>query len=284
MRPQIDLHIHSNHSDGVLSPEQIVDLAANRNLWAISITDHDNISAVEIAQQYSQELGIYVIPGVEFSAHQDAYDDIHFLGYFFNPRNNQLREYIARLHFERLKRAKRILAILRQIGVSIRLEEVQRKAVNGPIGRPHIADLLIEKGFARNYWEAFYHYIGDKAIAFVPKYQLTPVKIINLIHAAGGLAVLAHPRFEIIEQYLPFWVENGLDGIEVIHPRFSHLQIECLKEIADRFKLLKTGGSDCHGKDNGARLGNYLVPYRYFEQMKAALKKQRKGAAADIHA
>jgi len=272
MRSRIDLHIHSTYSDGLLSPQKIVYLASRRHVRAISITDHDNISGIKPAIEYGKKIGIEVIPGVELSA-QEGNNDIHFLGYFLQESVSQLQDYLSFLRVERYKRAQKILAALNRVGISIGFDEVLQKSSNGSIGRPHIADVLIQNGFVENRGEAFYKYIGDRAAAFVPRYILPSKKAIDLIHSAGGISVVAHPNLDTIDKYLPYWVKKcGLDGIEVIHPRYSSYQIHLLQKYAHEYNLIQTGGSDCHGnRDGKIIIGDYYVPLKYLTTLKNRL-------------
>lgn len=270
MPAKIDLHIHSNQSDGSFTPEKIVKFAASAGLTAISITDHDNLAAFEMALPHAKHHQIETIPGIELSAEYNGFN-FHFLGYFFDVKNPRLQSYLDFLKEERLKRAKKILAVLERLGILIGLDEVLKKTSNGSIGRPHIADLMIEKGFVGNRWEAFNRYIGDNAVAAVKKKQLGVRETFDLIHQANGICVVAHPSFERIEKLMKRWIEYGLDGIEVIHPRFSYYHTECLKHLADRFQLVKSGGSDCHGlHDLEPRIGKFFIPGEYLLQMRIA--------------
>lgn len=270
MKERIDLHIHSNHSDGLFSPKKIVYIASRNYIRAISITDHDSISAINEIRTYGEKMGVEVIPGVELSAQQEGHDT-HFLGYYFDEKSPNLLEYLNFFKEERLKRAQKIIAILNQIGISINFKEVLQQSANGSLGRPHIADVLIEKGFVQNRMEAFNRYLGTEAIAYVPQYRLSSSDAIQLINSSGGISVVAHPNLEFIEKYLPVWVDKyGLKGLEVIHPRFSAYQTFHLQQLAKKFNLVVTGGSDCHGDRNHGDgiIGHFSVPYQYLTQMK----------------
>jgi len=273
MKQHIDLHIHSNQSDGSFSPEKIVALAASEHLSAISITDHDDISSFELAWPVAAQANLEIIAGLELSAEFLGYN-FHLLGYFLDVQNSPLHDYLSFLKDERLKRARKILSVLERMGIMIGLEEVLGKTINGSIARPHIADLMIEKGFVDNRWEAFNRYIGDNAVAFVAKKQISVRETIDLIHQANGICVVAHPPFERLETHIKTWIDAGLDGIEVIHPRFSYYYTQCLKYLADRFQLVKSGGSDCHGLiEMDPRIGKIWVPEEYLIPLRAAQAK-----------
>jgi predicted metal-dependent phosphoesterase TrpH len=270
MRQNIDLHIHSNQSDGSFTPEKIVAIAAAEGLSAISITDHDNNVAFQLAQPSAAHHGIENIPGIELSSEYNGYT-FHLLGYYLDSQNSNLLSYLVFLKEERLRRARKILSVLERLGILIGLEEVLDKTSNGSIARPHIADLMIEKGFVDNRWEAFNRYLGDNAVAFVAKKQIGVRETLELIHQANGICVVAHPPFERLERYISTWIDYGLDGIEVIHPRFSYYHTQCLSYLAERFQLIKTGGSDCHGfHDVEPRIGKIRVPVDFLIPLRAA--------------
>ncbi|MCI0513531.1 PHP domain-containing protein [candidate division KSB1 bacterium] len=265
----IDLHIHSTHSDGLLTPEEIVTVAVQCKLQAISITDHDNISAIRVATNASAGTSVEVVPGIELSACENK-QELHILGYFINDSCPQLIEYLAFLKDERLKRARRILEKLQGIGIDIHLEEVLQHTTNGNIVRPHIADILVARGHANSRGDAFYRFIGDKAAAYVPKTYLTPEEAIQLIHLAGGVSFLAHPPLDFVGINLNRWVKHGLDGLEVFHPRFGPGQILELRTLALKNHLLESGGSDFHGEQgNRPQIGAGDVPVALLQKMKA---------------
>lgn len=267
-----DLHIHSNHSDGSLPPKEIVYIAATRDLQMISITDHDTVSAVKLARQYGDRFGVEVISGVELSAQQDEHD-IHFLGYLFDVEHPKIQEYLDFLIDERRRRARQIVINLQKMGIRITMDDVQKHAANGYIGRPHICQAMLENGEAKSIYEVFNEYIGDKAPAFVPKSQLTPKETLELISAAGGVSILAHPSKDIIEKYFDEWRDQGLNGIEILHPRYSTEDAAYLKNVADRNNLLVSGGSDCHGQNRADRIGRFYVSSFVVNEMKAYLEK-----------
>ena len=270
---KIDLHIHSTHSDGILSPYRIVTTAVARRLSAISITDHDCITAIAEAKQAGREYGIEVVSGIELSTLEHNID-VHLLGYFFNEKSPRLIEYLDFLKDERRKRAKRILRKLDELGVHLQWKNVLARAQNGLLGRPHIAAELIEQGFARDKWDSFDRYLGEKGSAFVQRFKLPTAEGIQLIAQAGGVSLIAHPTISVLNRFLNSWIKSGLNGIEVIHPRFSQEQSNTLKRMVNEKNLLMSGGSDCHGNRNGEIIiGQYPAPYSFYETLKAAQKK-----------
>ncbi len=268
---KVDLHIHSDRSDGSFTCQEIIDYANKKGLKAISITDHDDISGLEFSEQYCQQHGIEFIAGVEISARSRPYD-LHLLGYFFDYKNKQLNEYIEFFKSERLKRARKIIELLKNYGINLTFDLILKKARHGSIGRPHIADAMVEEGYAYSYQEAFNKYIGDGRPCCVPKYKIKPPEAITLINQAGGICVIAHPGSDVTDERLMELIKFGLDGIETIHPRHTQEQVDHYREIIQKHQLLETGGSDCHGdRKSHVMIGQFNVPYSIVEKMKAWL-------------
>ncbi len=267
-----DLHLHTTYSDGALSPAELVRKAHTSGLAVISITDHDNVGAVAEAQACGAGLGVEVIPGLELSAVLGD-KDVHLLAYFFDPSNRNLLDYLSFFRLERLKRAERIVKKLNQINVPLKLETVLEQAGIGSVGRPHIANALLEDGHTGTYQEAFSKYIGANGPAFERKFQLTPREAIRLINEAGGLTFLAHPGKYLSEVELIDLIKTGLDGIEVVHPSHSDAQRAYYRGIAHQYFLLESGGSDYHGGRKGDEhaFGAHCVPLRVVETMKQRL-------------
>ncbi len=273
-QPKVDLHIHSNRSDGALSSREIIDYARKIGLKAISITDHDDIAGLEEALQYSLSQGIEFIPGVELSARTHPFD-LHLLGYFIDPRNEQLNQYIAFFQQERMKRAKKILELLKKFGIHLSLDLILKKSGQGSIGRPHIAEAMVEDGYVHSYQEAFNKYIGDGCPCCVPKFKITPAEAISLINQAGGLCIIAHPGMDITDDGLMDLIKLGLQGIETIHPRHTKQQVDHYREIIQKHQLLETGGSDCHGENKSpVMIGQFNIPYLFVEKMKEKLGRK----------
>ena len=192
MTSYIDLHLHSTQSDGSSSPTQVVQRAAELGLSAISLTDHDSVAGVQEAQNIGRDIGVEVIPGTELSV-QEAGMDIHILGYFIDPENPELLAYLQKFQDARRDRAEKIVARLNRLGVRITMAQVLYKAGDGAIGRPHVADVLVEEGFVFSHDHAFQKYLGYGKPAYQSKFVLTLREAVEVIHAAGGLASLAHP-------------------------------------------------------------------------------------------
>ena len=270
----IDLHMHTYHSDGALSPFELIKKAKDKGLTIIGITDHDSINAFQDAVVYGREIGVEVIPGVEIST--DLEDkEIHLLGYFFDTNNDELIKYLSFFREERFHRAKRIINKLRNLGFKISIDDVLDRAKNSSIGRPHIANTMAEMGLVKNFNEAFEKYIGDFGPAYERKIHVSPHSALKLINEAGGLSFLAHPGF-INESILLNFIKSGIDGIEVIHPQHSSNQVRFYRGIVNQYCLLESGGSDFHGgeKNDDGNLGKYTLSRSAFDAMKKMLGKE----------
>jgi len=267
----IDLHIHSNHSDGLLSPHAIVEIAHDRRLRAISITDHDTISGVAPAVEAGAKCGLEIVPGVELSSSYKG-AEVHILGYYIDIHNPILCEYVNLFTRSREERARKILIHLGKLGMHVPFELVKRKVNGGSICRPHIADVLVEEGHCFSHYEAFEKYLGEGKPAYVPKMNMSPVDAVRLIKKAGGLAFLAHPAIGGGKQILHRLREFEFDGIEIIHPKHSAWDVCYFSGIAGQNNLLCSGGSDCHGARPGEIIiGSLKVSYHLLKQIKDAV-------------
>lgn len=278
----IDLHIHTSASDGTYSPKDIVSLALKTNLKAIAITDHDTIEGTAEAVREGGKVGLEVVPGVEISVEWHN-SSIHILGYYIDGTKKALSSELNNLIRYREERNPRIIEKLNSLGIDISYDEVKTAAAGGTIGRPHFAQVLIEKGYVKNGNEAFRKYLQRGASAYVDKKRLSPQEGIQLIKEAGGIAVLAHP-FMIdsigenkIEELILKLKHMGIGGIETLYPTHNVQQTLQLKTIAEKYSLLLTGGSDFHGKQKpnihlGTGFGKLRVPYKLLTRMKKTLK------------
>lgn len=274
IQPKVDLHIHSDRSDGSFSCKEIIDYAGKVGLKAISITDHDDISTLDAAKQYCTQKGIEFITGIEISARATTFD-LHLLGYFFDSHNKHLNAYVDFFQSERLKRARKIVNLLRNYGMKLNFDLILKKAGPGSIGRPHIADVMLEEGYVFNYYEAFNKYIGDGCPCNVPKFKISPAEAIALINNAGGLCFIAHPGTDVTDEGIMDLMKLGIDGIETIHPRHTQAQVNHYRELIQKHDLLETGGSDCHGnRKSKVLIGHFKIPYTIVEKMKARLGKK----------
>ena len=263
----VDLHVHSRCSDGLWTPSQAVEEARAAGLQAFSLTDHDTVEGVAEAMEAGRRLGIEVVSGTELSAHVRE-REVHILGYCFDWQDPRLNESLEQLHQHRYERGIAIVERLNRLGLSVSLEEVLDQAKGSPLGRPHIAAAMVDRGLVANKDEAFSLYIGDRGPAFWPKYYTPAEKVIDLIHAAGGVTVLAHPGINFPESVLAYLVDRGLDGIEVFHPAHQPPQIEHYTQVAKRCSLLMSGGSDSHGDPEGIRIGEYGIGCEAIDAMR----------------
>jgi len=264
-----DLHTHTTHSDGALTPEELVRKAKSKGLAAIAIADHDNVAGLAEATEVGRSIGVEVIPGLELSATLGE-KDVHILAYFFDPTHPRLLEYLEFFRLERRKRAERIVRKLNGLDIPLSLDSVLDQAGIGSVGRPHIASALVEEGHTQNYQEAFIKYIGSNGPAFEKKYQVGPAEAVQLIAQAGGLSFFAHPGKHTTEADLVALMDVGLDGIEVIHPSHSPTLQKHYRSLASQYFLLQSGGSDFHGgkKNDEAVFGAYTVPMSIVEDMR----------------
>lgn len=279
---QIDLHIHSTASDGTLSPIEILRLAHQLNLGAIAITDHDTMAGVKDALAQGIPPSLKFLTGVEISVlPPPSFSNLgsfHILGYSIDPDNTILNHTCSELQQARKNRNPRILKILNELGFNITLTQVQKEAGGCQLGRPHIAQLMIKKGYVKSINEAFDRYLSQGKPAYVDKYRLDCAKAIEIILDAGGIPVLAHPLLiqtqhdEILEDLVITLMEMGLKGLEVYYPEHSPEKTAHYAKIANRRRLLMTGGTDFHGSlkpeiKMGSGKGNLSIPYAIYERL-----------------
>ena len=273
---KVDLHIHTTASDGKFTPAEIVRKAREAGLTYIAICDHDSIEGVAPAQEAaSKNPGITVIGGVEVNTDIPT-GELHLLGYFYDRNNIELKQTLVKLRESRIERAQKMITKLRKMGIKIDFVRVQELAGNGSIGRPHIAQAMLEKGYINSFREAFMNYINRGGPAYVERDKVTPAEAIQLILRSGGLPVLAHPlTFDNFEAIIAELKPAGLVGMEVYYNNYSSEQIKNLLRIAVKFSLIPTGGSDYHGLDsmNEAPLGTVEVPLESAERL-IALSRQ----------
>jgi predicted metal-dependent phosphoesterase TrpH len=269
---RVDMHVHTNESDGVLSPSEVIDAARQVGLSALSITDHDAVTGVPEDAAVDGEPGFEVLSGIEFTAERGRCE-LHILGYGIDPDHDGLRAMAERLEQSRFERARLMVKRLRGLGVDIEFDAVLDQAGPGNIGRPHVARALMDAGHISTMQEAFDRYIGLEGPAYAARWRVEPGKAIELVHEAGGLAFLAHPKLRCASEHIRELVGKGLDGIEVYHSRHSDVDVAGFSALADKLGILKSGGSDCHGPSHDwpALIGTQPVPYEYFEQIKNAL-------------
>lgn len=266
---RIDLHSHTTASDGALSPTELVQKAHAIGISVLGITDHDTVEGLDEARLEARKHGIRIVQGVEFGIEVSG-TEVHMLGYLFDDKDPVLLEKLSELQNGRLNRGKKMVDKLRAIGIDITWAQVASIAGDGSIGRPHVAQALIEAGYASSIEEAFDKYISRGRPAFVERTHLTLEECIDLVHQAGGAAVLAHPTFvKDVEYLLPRLVQAGLDGIETYYGRYTEETIASIEKLAEKYNLVTTGGSDFHGLDalSHAELGSVDVPLKCLEEL-----------------
>jgi hypothetical protein len=273
MGGKADLHLHTTFSDGACSPREVMARAQRAGLSMISITDHDHTGALTEAPRLAQEYGIEIIPGVELSCFLETME-VHILGYWIDPASASLQEHLALFRRERMTRAERIVGKLNGLNLPLRMEQVLAQAGSGAVGRPHIANALVEHGLTESYNEAFWRYLGPGKPAYEEKFHLPTEEAIDLIGNAGGLSFVAHPGSSMGEAVLRRLIKEGVDGIEVVHPSHSHERVAYYRGIVAQYFLLGSGGSDFHGgrrKDDHA-LGTYTIPCESVQAMRDRLR------------
>ena len=274
MTDRIDLHTHSTTSDGKLRPSEVVRLAQRLGLTALALTDHDTTDGVIEAQRVGAKLGVEVIAGIEINS-EGEHGDAHILGYFVDPSELELREHLEAIRDARVGRAKGMLKKLAELGMPLEWKRVMAMAGDAvSIARPHVARAMVEAGYVATAQEAFDKYISNDGPAYVNRLRLTMREAIGLIHGAGGVAVMAHPALSKLVHLIPQLTEAGLDGVEVYYPDHTPEQQVELLEIAARYNLVVTGGSDFHTLDDPAHgtLGCVDVPPEVVDKLKARIK------------
>jgi len=275
MKKRIDLHLHTDKSDGLLTPAELLARVKDRGLAAFSVTDHDTIAGFLATRELIQEGDPELIPGVELSCTGTEHD-MHLLAYMFDPDSPVLVKALEEFQEKRNHRGALIVQKLNEMGVELSYDLVVECAGGAAVGRPHVADALCRCG-AVDQWEmAFQKYIGDRAPAFVPKANVRPEDAIDLIHRANGLAVLAHPMVGRVFHQLESLAAHGLDGVEAFHPDHRRSEEDRLVHDAERFHLLVTGGSDFHGRENNPGLiGSEPVTEYHLLKLKEAASRKR---------
>jgi len=280
----VDLHTHSTASDGTYSPAELVKLAKDIGLSALALTDHDTVEGLGEALAAARKLGLPFVPGVEISVKFEGPGHCHILGYFVEADSPVLRETLDLLQRAREERNLKMVEKLRSLGVDISLKELEEEA-KGEIGRPHFAALLVRKGVVKSVEEAFEKYLKKGAPAYVPKARLTAEEAFSAIQAAGGLAVLAHPiHLKLSPEELVRYVEKlkalGLEGIEAYYTDHSKEFTALCLEIARRYDLVPTGGSDFHGHNKpdiklGRGFGDLFVPEECYQSLRRRWEARR---------
>jgi predicted metal-dependent phosphoesterase TrpH len=270
-----DLHLHTHFSDGTFSPEELVGHGHRLGFAALALTDHDSVEGCPRMAAACEAAGIVFIPGTELTAEYND-TEIHLLGYLVDTQNKKFLSDIAKFQAVRQNRIHEMVARLNGLNVPLKVESVFALANCQSPGRPHVARALVKAGLVANLDEAFERFLKKSRPAWVPKAKMSALEAVELIHQAGGLAVMAHPGLNRTDDVIPALVEAGLDGIECFHTKHSTVASERYLEIADRFHLLVTGGSDCHGLSKGKPLiGTVKLPYEHVEKLLAKAGSQK---------
>ncbi len=269
----IDLHVHTTASDGIYSPAEIVKLAKKAGISVIGIADHDTVDGIEEGLQTAETEGLRLIPAVEINSYSED-NEYHILGYFIDHTHKELVRKLADLKKARTKRMYAILAKLKSLGMTIEADEVFEISGGGCIGRPHIARLLVRKGYVNSFRSAFDYYIGNGKPAYEPRSKLTPEEAIKIIRDAKGAPVLAHPPSLNGDKLMSQLVAWGIVGIEVFSKDSNQEQIKRYLELVHKHGLVATGGSDFHGStafgDN--KIGDPYMPPEEFIRLEELVK------------
>jgi predicted metal-dependent phosphoesterase TrpH len=278
----VDLHLHSTASDGEFTPDDVIARAREVGLGAVALTDHDTLDGIAAAEAAGRRLGIRVIGGCEFSV-VAPWGEMHLLGYFLPPDCPPLNRFLQEARADRRRRGQGMVQRLQALGVGIELEDLLSEADGGAIGRPHVARALLRRGLVSSVNDAFDRFIGKGRPAFVEKELPTLRTIADIVHAIGGLVSAAHLKDRGTRRVLRRFKEDGLDAVETRHPSHDPEIRARLTDHALALGLLRTGGSDWHGEDNGgmthAAMGSQDVPYEWLERLEAARPSQQVGGA-----
>jgi len=281
MTARVDLHTHSTASDGALSPSEVVRLALRHRLDVLALTDHDTFGGIAEAQAAASGTTLTVLPGIELATVTPDGRNLDMLGYLYDPDNPAFAARLAALRDARLNRAAKMIARLNALDIPIRYERVIELADGGSVTRPHVARALLEGGHVASLQDAFDRYLGDGGPAYVPHDQLAPQEAIALLHAAGGVAVLAHP-IRLVEDgmdpaaMVAALAPQGLDGLEVYYPDHTPGFTLRRRVLARQYDLGMTGGSDFHRREVRPRhIGSQRVPPECVEQLRVRAERYR---------
>lgn len=248
-----EIHSHSTSSDGEHAPARVAELCAQKGVEIWSLTDHDNCLGCAEAASAARDLGIHFIPGIEISAYEG--ESIHILGYGIAPEGPIIEEYSERRLGMRRRRMERMVDACNALGAPVELESVLEISGEGGIGRPHLAKALVEAGHVETEQKAFDRYIGYNQPAYRASMWPSVPEAIDIIHQAGGIAIAAHPGKKSNTERISDWVDNGLDGIEAVHPSHTRAQVDTLRRLGAELGVLRTASSDFHG------LSHYSAEY-----------------------
>jgi 3',5'-nucleoside bisphosphate phosphatase len=265
-----DLHLHTHFSDGTYTPRELAAQARAHGLSTVALTDHDTVEGCAPMALACELEGLEFITGTELTAELEE-KELHLIGYFIDPTHPRLLLETARFQTVRQERIREMVARLNRLNIPLRPEMVFALANCRSPGRPHVGRALVQAGICATVDEAFDRFLKKHRPAWVPKFKMSTRRAIELIHDAGGLAVMAHPGLNRHDDLIPTMVEEGLDGLECYHSKHSASTSEQYLRLARQHGLLVTGGSDCHGLNKGQPLiGTVKLPYEYVAELKAA--------------
>jgi 3',5'-nucleoside bisphosphate phosphatase len=277
-----DLHLHSHFSDGTFSPEEIAGHAQRHGLRAIALTDHDTVEGCERTAAACATAGIEFIVGTELTAEHRG-NELHILAYLVDPQNPRLLAEIAKFQRVRQERIREMVTRINELNIPLNADDVFALANCRSPGRPHVARALVKAKYCGTLDEAFDRFLKKGRPAWVPKAKMSALEGIDLIHQAGGLAVMAHPGLNRTDESIPDLVAAGLDGIECFHTKHNASTAARYQQIAHKYCLLITGGSDCHGLSKGKPLiGTVRLDYQHVERLYAAKKSADVRRAASV--
>jgi predicted metal-dependent phosphoesterase TrpH len=269
-----DLHLHTNFSDGTYTPEELTGRAKELRFAALALTDHDTVEGCARMAIACRAAGIEFIPATELTAELDGIE-LHLLGYFVDTRNRRLLAEMEKFQDVRQNRIREMVSRLNQLNIPLSADSVFALANCRSPGRPHVGRALVMGGFCASLDEAFERFLKKNRPAWVPKFKISALDAIELVHQAGGLAVMAHPGLNRTDEIIPDLVAAGLDGIECFHTKHTASTGERYVRLATEHGLLITGGSDCHGLSKGKPLiGTVKLPYEHVEKLKEAIGRR----------
>jgi predicted metal-dependent phosphoesterase TrpH len=272
-----DLHLHTLFSDGTFTPEELAGHGARCGLVAMSLTDHDTVEGCPRMALACRNLGIQFISGAELTAELDG-GELHVLGYFLDAQNPKLQTNLKKFQTVRQNRIHEMVARLNRLNIPLRADTVFALANCHSPGRPHVGRALVQEGFCGSLDEAFDRFLKKNRPAYVPKFKISALEAIALVHHAGGLASLAHPGLNRSDEVIPALAASGLDGLECFHSKHTAAMTGYYLEIAARHHLLVTGGSDCHGYSKGKPLiGGCKLPAVYYDRLKERYQAKAAG-------
>ena len=269
----IDLHLHTTASDGRLSPDALVARAAGLGLTIISVTDHDTTAGLAEAQASAARYGLRLVPGIEITAVEEA-RDVHVLGYFFDPDDGPLAEFLRGQREDRRRRVEAMVQRLADLGVPVDAPRLLASVTPGSgraLGRPHVADALVAAGHAHDRGDAFDRFLGSGRPAFVPRRGAGVNEVAGIVAAAGGVASLAHPGLMPLDPAIPGFVARGLLAIEVWHSDHDAATTERYRQLAQALGIGMSGGSDFHAdhSHHASGIGSVTLPVEAFDDLAA---------------